>query len=151
MSDPKPKMDGQQWVRLQHEKTGGHPNYPLPPSIDLPAGAHSVVTVREVQMGAPDHVMEMSDASVTLGIPLRHARKIIGGEEGFITDPMTGERVAVSLAPGRNSDPDRTLIQIELSIGGACVTVPGPVLPNSPVAGQSGHVPEQHTDPSHGE
>jgi hypothetical protein len=66
--------------------------------------------------------MAMPDADASLAVPLRVARKAIGGGwDGFITDSMTGKRVAVSLGRRRGRDQDATLIQIEIGIeGGAC-------------------------------
>lgn len=121
MSDPRPQMDGQEWSHLQHVKAGGHPRYPTAPDVTPTSGARSTAIVKEVQLGEAGDVMAMPDADVTLGVPLRVARTAIGGGwEGFITDPLTGERLPVSLARWRGRDENTTLIQIAISAEGAC-------------------------------
>jgi hypothetical protein len=121
MSDPRPQMDGQDWSHLQHVKAGGHPTYPTAPEVKLTPNAHPTVIVNEVHLGEAGNVMAMPDADLTLGVPLRVAREVIGGGwEGFITDPLTGQRLPASLAQWRGRDQNTTLIQIEISAEGAC-------------------------------
>jgi hypothetical protein len=138
-------MVGQGWADLRHVQVGGHPGYCTKPDVELSPGAHACVTVNEVQLGEAGNVMAMPDADVTPAVPLRVARKAIGGGwDGFITDPMTGDRLAVSLARWRGRDQDATLLQTKIEIAGATCPVGDlsqrRALPDAPAGRQTGTV-----------
>jgi hypothetical protein len=60
----------------------------------------------------PDNTYVAGETPIEPGLPLRLLREVLGGDEGFMTHPFTGEPVPVSLAPWAGRDPDTTIIRI---------------------------------------
>ena len=54
----------------------------------------------------------VGETPIEPGVSLRQLRHALGGDEGFMTHPVTGEPVPVSLAPWADADPDTTIIRI---------------------------------------
>ena len=87
---------------------------PAPALRQAVAGRHTV-EVTEVARGETSAQMSMPDGtSTTRGISLGELRKRFGGDEGHVTNPLTGETVAVSLARWKGRDPDSTIISIRV-------------------------------------
>ncbi|AGL17626.1 hypothetical protein [Actinoplanes sp. N902-109] len=105
---PKDPRSSQQWLTDEHPRNIHF--------TELPAETRrgrSAVTVTEVVLGAAAAEETMPDgARVTIGVPLRSLVEELGGYEGTLEHPATGQRLPVSLRQWQGRDLDATLIRV---------------------------------------
>jgi hypothetical protein len=103
-----------EWVERQKSADGEIPPNikKLPPPAKDPKMRY-FATLVEVAVDDPSASAVMEDGTpVTVGVPLRVLVDDLGGYEGSIPHPATGEPVNISLVRWKGRDPEKTLLQL---------------------------------------